>query len=202
VRLILLGPPGAGKGTQSERLAQKYGIPQLSTGQMLRDAVAAGTDVGRRAKTIMDRGELVPDEVVVQIIDDRLDAADAKRGFILDGFPRTTAQAEELERLLRRRGLALDAVIELKVDEAILRDRVEQRVRETLAAGKPVRSDDNVDALKTRIEAYRKQTAPLVDFYKAHGQLTTLDGMQSIDTVSAEIDELLQPPARKLAGEG
>lgn len=202
MRLILLGPPGAGKGTQSERLAAKYGIPQLSTGQMLRDAVAASTPVGLRAKAIMECGELVPDEIVVQIIDDRLDMPDARRGFILDGFPRTTAQAEELERLLRKRGLALDAVIELKVDEAILRERVEQRVREALAAGKPVRSDDNVEALKTRIDAYRKQTAPLVDFYKTRGQLTTLDGMQTIDDVTAEIDELLQPPARKLAGEG
>lgn len=202
MRLILLGPPGAGKGTQSERLAGKYGIPQLSTGQMLREACAAGTSIGLFAKGLMERGDLVPDEVVVQIIDERLDMPDARRGFILDGFPRTTAQAEELEQLLRRRNLGLDAVIELRVDEDILGHRIESRVRETLAAGLQVRSDDNIEALRTRIEAYRKLTAPLVDFYTAHGQLKSLDGMKSIDEVSAEIDALLEPPARKLAREG
>lgn len=202
MRLILLGPPGAGKGTQSERLAARYGIPQLSTGNMLREAVAAGTAIGVRAKELMDSGALVPDEVVVQIVDERLDAADARPGFILDGFPRTTAQAEKLEALLRKHGTGLDAVIELKVDEAILIDRVEQRVRETQAAGKPVRSDDNVGALRMRIESYRKLTAPLVDFYGARRQLTSLDGMQSIDDVTAAIDALLAPPARKLAREG
>lgn len=202
MRLILLGPPGAGKGTQSERLAARHGIPQLSTGNMLREAVAAGTAIGLRAKDLMDRGALVPDDVVVQIIDERLDAADARHGFILDGFPRTTAQAEQLEALLRRHGVALDAVIALDVDESILLDRVNQRVRETLAAGKPVRSDDNVDVLRTRIESYRTLTAPLIDFYKTRRQLTSLDGMQSIDDVTAAIDAVLEPPARKLAREG
>ena len=162
MRLILLGPPGAGKGTQAQRLIAKHGIVQLSTGDMLRAAVAAGTPVGLRAKSIMDRGELVPDDVVVAIIADRIDQPDAKRGFVLDGFPRTVPQAEALDRLLAERGLKLDAVIELKVDEGILLRRIEKRVAEMTARGEKVRADDNPEVLKGRLVAYRAQTAPLV----------------------------------------
>lgn len=193
MRLILLGPPGAGKGTQAQRLVAKHGIVQLSTGDMLRAAVAAGTPVGLRAKAIMDRGDLVPDDVVVAIIADRIGQPDAKRGFALDGFPRTVAQAEALDRLLEERGLKLDAVIELKVDEGILIKRIETRVAEMTARGEKVRADDNAEALKKRLAAYRAQTAPLTDYYGRTGQLRTVDGMAPIDTVTRDIDTLLKP---------
>ena len=199
MRLILLGPPGAGKGTQAQRLISKYGIVQLSTGDMLRAAVAAGTPVGLRAKAIMERGELVPDEVVVAIIAERIDQPDAKRGFVLDGFPRTVAQAEALDRLLAERGLELDSVIELKVDEGILLRRIERRVAEMTARGEKVRADDNPDVLKGRLAAYRAQTAPLADYYADKGQLRQVDGMAAIDEVSAAIDRLLAPPVRAKA---
>ena len=169
MRLILLGPPGAGKGTQAQRLVHKYGIVQLSTGDMLRAAVAAGTPVGLKAKDIMERGELVPDEVVVAIVADRIDQPDAKRGFILDGFPRTVPQAEALDRMLAERGLKLDGVIELKVDEGILLKRIETRVAEMTARGEKLRADDNPEVLKGRLAAYRAQTAPLVDYYRRQG---------------------------------
>lgn len=187
MRLILLGPPGAGKGTQAQRLVSKHGIVQLSTGDMLRAAVAAGTPVGQRAKAIMDRGELVPDDVVVAIIADRIDQPDAKRGFVLDGFPRTVPQAEALERLLAERGLKLDAVIELKVDEGILVSRIENRVREMTARGEKLRADDNPEVLKGRLAAYRAQTAPLAAHYAAKGHLKGVDGMAPIDSVTAAI---------------
>ncbi|MFN3657781.1 MAG: adenylate kinase [Pseudolabrys sp.] len=191
MRLILLGPPGAGKGTQAQRLIARHGIPQLSTGDMLRAAVAAGTPVGLRAKSLMDAGQLVPDEVVVAIIADRIDQADARRGFVLDGFPRTVAQAEALDRLLAERGLKLDAVIELKVDEGILLKRIETRVAQMTARGERVRADDNPEALKARLVAYRAQTAPLADYYAGKGQLRTVDGMAPIDEVTGAIDRLL-----------
>lgn len=187
MRLILLGPPGAGKGTQAQRLVSKHGIVQLSTGDMLRAAVAAGTPVGQRAKAIMDRGELVPDDVVVAIIADRIDQPDAKRGFVLDGFPRTVPQAEALDRLLAERGLKLDAVIELKVDEGILVSRIENRVREMTARGEKLRADDNPEVLKGRLAAYRAQTAPLAAHYAAKGHLKGVDGMAPIDSVTAAI---------------
>jgi adenylate kinase len=191
MRLILLGPPGAGKGTQAQRLVSKYGIVQLSTGDMLRAAVAAGTPVGLRAKSIMDRGDLVPDDVVVAIIADRIGQPDARRGFVLDGFPRTVPQAEALDRLLAERGLKLDAVIELKVDEGILLKRIESRVREMTARGEKLRADDNPDVLKGRLSAYRAQTAPLIGHYGAKGMLKTVDGMAPIDEVTAAIGRLL-----------
>jgi adenylate kinase len=191
MRLILLGPPGAGKGTQAQRLVSKHGIVQLSTGDMLRAAVAAGTPVGLRAKAIMDRGELVPDEVVVAIVADRIDQPDTARGFVLDGFPRTVPQAEALDRLLAERGLELDAVIELKVDEGILLQRIENRVREMTARGEALRSDDNPEVLKGRLAAYRTQTAPLVDYYAGKGRLKAVDGMVPIDRVTAAIDGAL-----------
>ncbi|MBV8791884.1 MAG: adenylate kinase, partial [Pseudolabrys sp.] len=154
MRLILLGPPGAGKGTQAQRLVEKYGIVQLSTGDMLRAAVAAGTPVGLRAKSIMERGELVPDEVVVAIIADRIGQPDARNGFVLDGFPRTVPQAQSLDRLLAERGLKLDGVVELKVDEGILVRRIETRVAQMTARGEKVRSDDNPEVLRGRLAAY------------------------------------------------
>jgi adenylate kinase len=191
MRVILLGPPGAGKGTQSKRLVQKHGIVQLSTGDMLRAVVAIGTPVGLRAKSIMEAGRLVPDEVVVAIVAERIDQPDAKRGFVLDGFPRTVPQAQALDRLLAERGLKLDGVIELKVDEGILIKRIESRVAEMTARGENLRTDDNPEVLKGRLEAYRAQTAPLADYYAAKGMLRTVDGMAPIAQVSAAIDRLL-----------
>jgi adenylate kinase len=199
MRLILLGPPGAGKGTQAQRLVQKYGIVQLSTGDMLRAAVAAGTPVGLRAKSIMDAGQLVPDEVVVAIIADRIDQPDARRGFVLDGFPRTVPQAQALDRLLAERGLKLDGVIELKVDEGILLRRIETRVAEMTARGEKLRADDNPEVLKGRLAAYRAQTAPLADYYAGLGQLRSVDGMAPIDTVTAAMNQILSPAKAKPA---
>ena len=194
MRLILLGPPGAGKGTQAQRLVTKHGIVQLSTGEMLRAAVKAGTPVGMKAKDIMDRGDLVPDEVVVTIISDRIDEPDAKKGFILDGFPRTVGQAQALEELLAEKGLKLDGVVELKVDEGILIKRIETRIAETLARGEALRKDDDPEVLKGRLEVYRRQTAPLIDFYREKGMLRAVDGMAPIDEVAAAIDWIFQAP--------
>jgi adenylate kinase len=191
MRLILLGPPGAGKGTQAQRLVEKHGIVQLSTGDMLRAAVKDGTPVGRKAKDIMARGELCPDELVVAIVADRIEQPDAAKGFILDGFPRTVPQAEALDRMLADKGLDLDAVIELKVDPAILLGRVEKRIAEMTALGQSVRADDNPEALKTRLDAYHAQTAPLVDYYGKKGALKTVDGMASIPKVGQAIDRIL-----------
>jgi len=191
MRLILLGPPGAGKGTQSARIVERYGIPQLSTGDMLRAAVAAGTPVGLQAKEIMARGDLVPDAVVVGIVADRIEEADAKRGFILDGFPRTVAQAEALDRMLAQKGIGLDAVVELKVDENALLARIANRARESAARGEPVRKDDNPEAFKIRLDAYRAQTAPLSDYYGKRNMLDVTDGMASVDEVSGAIGRIL-----------
>jgi adenylate kinase len=187
MRLILLGPPGAGKGTQAVRIVERFGIPQLSTGDMLRAAVAAGSPVGLQAKAIMDRGELVSDDVVVGIIADRLEEPDARRGFILDGFPRTVAQAEAFDAMLAGRGLKLDRVIEFKVDENALVERIVKRARETEARGEPVRKDDNPEVFKTRLQAYRAQTAPLSAYYEGRGMLTPIDGMQPVDDVTQEL---------------
>jgi adenylate kinase len=191
MRLILLGPPGAGKGTQATRLMQKYNIPQLSTGDMLRAAVAAGTEIGLTAKAVMEEGKLVSDDIVVGIIDARIHQPDAKNGFILDGFPRTVAQAEALDAMLARYGMPLDAVIELGVDENALITRMTKRVADTLAAGGTVRADDNPEAFKTRLDAYRVQTAPVSDYYRRRGQLKTIDGMAPIDEVAREIERVL-----------
>jgi adenylate kinase len=191
MRLILLGPPGAGKGTQAQRLISKYRIVQLSTGDMLRAAGAAGTPVGLQAKTKMDRGELVPDDVVVAIIADRIGQPDARNGFVLDGFPRTVAQAEALDRLLAERSLKLDAVIELAVDEGILLKRIEQRAAEMSARGETVRSDDNPEVLKGRLAAHRALTAPLSYYYASKGIHGVVDGMAPIDEVAAAIELLL-----------
>jgi adenylate kinase len=193
MRVILLGPPGAGKGTQAQGLIAKHGIVQLSTGDMLRTAVAAETPVGLRAKSIMERGELVPDDVVVAIIADRIDQHDAERGFVLDGFPRTVPQAEALDRLLAERGLKLDAVIELKVDEGILLQRIEKRIADMTARGEKIRSDDNPEVLKGRLFAYREQTAPVVGYYASKGLLERVDGMAAVDDVSGQISRILAP---------
>jgi adenylate kinase len=188
MRLVLLGPPGAGKGTQAERLVKQHGIVQLSTGDMLRAAVAAGTEVGKRAKAIMDRGDLVPDDVMIEIIADRIDRPDAVRGFILDGFPRTVPQAEALDQLLAKRKLRIDRVIEITVDEGILRDRIENRARQTGGA----RADDTAATLHNRIAVYRKQTAPVADYYRSRGALSAVDGMGSIEEVSASVANVLK----------
>jgi adenylate kinase len=188
MRLILLGPPGAGKGTQSARLVEKYSIPQLSTGDMLRAAVAVGTPVGRKAKAIMDAGGLVPDEIVLGIIADRIGEA--------DGFPRTVKQAEGLDKLLVDKGLALDAVVELKVNEAELLGRIEKRAKDTLAAGDKVRADDNPESFKTRLDAYREMTAPVSAYYSRRGELKAVDGMAPVEAVSAAIDEAIAASQR------
>jgi adenylate kinase len=199
MRLILLGPPGAGKGTQAQRLVKKHGIVQLSTGDMLRAAVGAGTPIGHRAKDIMARGELVPDDVVVAIVADRIDQPDARKGFILDGFPRTVPQAVALDRMLSAKGMKLDAVVELKVDANILHKRIANRVALAKANGEALRPDDNPEVLRTRIEAYREQTAPLVDYYRSQGALKSVNGMAPISEVASAIDRLLDaaPPAKK-----
>ncbi|WOJ89388.1 adenylate kinase [Methylocapsa polymorpha] len=191
MRLVFLGPPGAGKGTQSARLKEKYRIPQLSTGDMLREAVKAATPIGLTAKAIMDAGGLVSDDTVVSIVADRISAPDAKVGFILDGFPRTVKQAEALTKMLRAKNMDLDAVIELKVDEEALLARIEQRAKETIACGAPVRADDNPEAFKTRLDAYRAQTAPVSAYYAEKGALKTIDGMAPVDAVSDAIAKAL-----------
>jgi adenylate kinase len=191
MRLVLLGPPGAGKGTQSARLVAKYAIPQLSTGDMLRAAVEARTPTGLLAKEIMDSGALVPDDVVVGIIGQRIKEKDAANGFILDGFPRTVAQARALDELLKKLDLRLDAVIELSVDENALLARMQKRVEETRASGGPVRADDNPEAFKTRLEAYRSQTAPVSHYYAGKGELKQVDGMMPVDVVTEAIDKAL-----------
>jgi adenylate kinase len=198
MRLILLGPPGAGKGTQAQRLVKKHGIVQLSTGDMLRAAVGAGTPIGQRAKDIMARGELVPDDVVVAIVADRIDQSDAKKGFILDGFPRTVPQAVALDRMLHAKGSKLDGVIELKVDANILHKRIANRVAQAKARGDVLRPDDNPEVLRTRIQAYRQQTAPLVDYYRELGALKSVNGMAPISEVAGAIDRMLDAaPAKK-----
>lgn len=191
MRLIFLGPPGAGKGTQATRIVAKHGIPQLSTGDMLRAAVAAGTPVGLKAKAVMDAGGLVSDEIVIGIVADRIEEADAKKGFILDGFPRTLAQAEALDSMLAGKGLKLDKVLELRVDQSKLVDRIVRRAEEAKAAGQPVRKDDDPEVFKTRLEAYNRDTAIVAPYYEKRGQLTPIDGMQPIDDVSSAIEQAL-----------
>ncbi|MEX0695106.1 MAG: adenylate kinase [Rhodospirillales bacterium] len=185
--IILLGPPGAGKGTQCERLVERYSIIQLSTGDMLRAAVNAGTEMGKMAKAVMDQGDLVSDDIVVGIIADRIAEPDCKNGFILDGFPRTVAQAEALDKMLAEKGLGLDCVILMEVDEAVLFERIEKRAAETGGA----RSDDNAETLKKRLVVYREQTAPIIPYYREKGALKTVDGMQGIDTVTKSLYAIL-----------
>jgi adenylate kinase len=195
MRLILLGPPGAGKGTQAARLVEKYRIAHLSTGDMLRAAISAQTPIGLKAKDIMASGALVPDEIVVGIIADRIEEPDCANGFILDGFPRTVPQAEALDALLKQKKLKLDAVVQLLVNEAILLHRVENRIAQMKERGEAIRADDNVEALARRLEVYRGQTEPLVHYYGDRRVLATVDGMKSIDEVTAEIGRILQAAA-------
>ncbi len=192
MRLILLGPPGAGKGTQAARLVQKHGIPQLSTGDMLRAAVAAGTPIGLKAKAVMESGGLVSDEIVVGIIADRISQPDAENGFILDGFPRTVKQAEALDVMLAEKGQKLDAAIELTVDAGKLVDRIVNRANEAKAAGQPVRKDDDPEVFKSRLAAYERDTAAVTPFYRGHGLLKEVDGMAPIDAVTAALDAVLK----------
>jgi len=193
MRLILLGPPGAGKGTQAEKIVAEHRIVPLSTGDMLRAAAAAGTPVGKRAKPIMDRGELVSDDIVIDIIRERLGKPDTGNGFILDGFPRTVAQAEALDKLLATLKIPLDAIIELVVDDEVLLDRVKTRIKENPGS---VRADDNPETLKKRLEVYHKQTAPVADYYRQKGRLETVDGMASKDQVAAAIARTLKAKSK------
>ncbi|MGM4988624.1 adenylate kinase [Tardiphaga sp. 841_E9_N1_2] len=209
MRLILLGPPGAGKGTQAHRLVERHNIVQLSTGDMLRAAVAAETEVGLKAKDIMAAGGLVPDDIVIGIISDRIELPDAANGFILDGFPRTVPQAEALDALLKSKGLHLDAAVELRVNESALLQRVEARVAQMMERGETVRIDDTPEVLSKRLASYRTSTEPLVHYYSEKRKLVTIDGMMTIEEVTAEInrvlaailaaDESAKKPARKPA---
>ncbi len=196
MRLILLGPPGAGKGTQAQHLVAKYGLVQLSTGDMLRAAVKAGNPIGRQVQDIMARGALCPDEIVVAIVEQRIEQPDARKGFILDGFPRTVAQAEALDRMLKKHGLELEAVIELRVDENALIKRIENRIADMTARGEQLRPDDNPEVLHRRLTAYREQTAPLIAYYRRHRVLRTVDGMAPIPEVAVQIEKVLAGEAK------
>jgi adenylate kinase len=199
MRLILLGPPGAGKGTQGQRLAAKYGIVQLSTGDMLREAVKSATPIGRKVQDIIAHGRLAPDNLVVDLVGQRIAEPDAHKGFILDGFPRTVPQAAALDRMLAGKGLALDAVIELRVDEEALIKRIESRILEMRMKGEPLRDDDNPEVLHIRLQAYREQTAPLIDYYDRKRVLRTVNGMAPIEEVTAAIDKVLTAAAGRAA---
>jgi adenylate kinase len=191
MRLILLGPPGAGKGTQAQRLAAKHKIVQLSTGDMLREAIKSATPIGRKVQDIIAHGQLAPDSVVVDLVGRRIAEPDARNGFILDGFPRTVPQAAALDRILKGKGLGLDAVIELRVNEEALIKRIESRIAEMKARGESLREDDNAAVLHTRLKAYREQTAPLIVYYRQQGVLRTVNGMAAISDVTAAIDKAL-----------
>ncbi len=197
MRLILLGPPGAGKGTQALRLVEKHGIPQLSTGDMLRAAVAAKTPVGLKAKAVMDAGELVSDDIVNAIVAERIDQPDCGDGFILDGYPRTLIQADAVGKMLADRRIKLDAVIELTVDDKALVGRILKRAEEAKATGQPVRKDDTPEVFDERLREYYKKTAPLIGYYYAKGMLKTVDGMTSIDAVTEQIEAILEKPVKK-----
>ncbi|MEM8570998.1 MAG: adenylate kinase [Pseudomonadota bacterium] len=187
MNIILLGPPGAGKGTQAQRLVDNHGLLQLSTGDMLRAAVAAGSDVGKKAKAIMEAGQLVSDEIVIGVVSDRLDEPDTKAGVIFDGFPRTTAQAEALDKLLVEKGMKLDAVVEMQVPDELLLDRIKTRAAETGGT----RADDNEETLKKRLTVYHAETAPLIDYYRGTGKLKTVNGSVPIDDVTSAISNVL-----------
>ena len=192
MNLVLFGPPGAGKGTQAKIITDQRGLPQLSTGDMLRAAIAAGTELGKKSKAIMDRGELVSDDVVVGIIAERYDQPDCAKGAVFDGFPRTIPQAEALDAMLAKRGKKIDLVIELKVDDKILVDRVEQRIKQS---GGTTRSDDTPETLKARLAVYYKNTAPLLEYYKRQGKLVSVDGMQPIADVTRQIGAAIDSKA-------
>lgn len=192
MHLILIGPPGAGKGTQAKILEQEYGLKQLSTGDMLRAEIAAGSDLGKKAKAVMDAGNLVSDEIMVDMIASRIEQADCAKGVIFDGFPRTVDQAEALDAMLADKGKPIDAVIEFVVDEEALVARLHTRIQQTIDAGQPVRGDDNEETLRNRLSVYRNQTAPILPYYEAAGLLQKVDGMQPIDFVSKQIKSMLK----------
>ena len=192
MHLILIGPPGAGKGTQAKILEQEYGLKQLSTGDMLRAEIAAGTDLGKKAKAVIDKGELVSDDIMVDMIAARIEQADCAKGVIFDGFPRTVDQAEALDAMLEDKGKPIDAVIEFVVDEEALVERLRTRIQQTIDAGQPVRGDDNEETLRNRLKVYRNQTAPILPYYESTGLLKKVDGMQPIDFVTAEIKGILK----------
>ena len=194
MNLVLFGPPGSGKGTQARILQERRGLPQLSTGDMLRAAIAAGTELGKKCKAIMDSGDLVPDEIVIGIIAERYDRPDCAKGAVFDGFPRTIPQAEALDAMLKGRGRKIDLVIELKVDDAVLIGRVEQRIKES---GGVARADDTPETLKNRLEVYYRNTAPLIEFYKKQGKLVTVDGMAPIEEVTKAVAAVLDRAGRR-----
>jgi len=198
INIILLGPPGAGKGTQADILVKKHGLVQLSTGQMLRDAIAAGSELGKRVKSIMDKGDLVPDEVVVGLISERIDKPDCKNGVIFDGFPRNVPQAAALDKMLEGKGLRLDKVVSIEVPDEELYKRVEKRVRETPPEKR--RSDDTVETLKNRLDVYHAQTKALAPYYEAQGKIAHIDGLMTIEEVAAAIDQVLFPAGGGLLG--
>ena len=188
MNVILFGPPGAGKGTQAQMLVSEFGMVQLSTGDMLRAAIAAESELGLKAKSIMDAGQLVSDDIMIGMISERMDAPDCANGVILDGFPRTVAQAEALDQMFADKNIALDSVIEIAVDEAALFARIENRAAETGGS----RSDDNAEVLAERLRVYHANTAPILPYYKDKNKLVTIDGMQSIDKVSEDIRSVMQ----------
>jgi len=192
MHLILIGPPGAGKGTQAKILEQEYGLKQLSTGDMLRAEIAAGTDLGKKAKAVIDKGELVSDDIMVDMIAARIEQSDCAKGVIFDGFPRTVDQAEALDAMLEDKGKPIDAVIEFVVDEEALVERLRTRIQQTIDAGQPVRGDDNEETLRNRLKVYRNQTAPILPYYESAGLLKKVDGMKPIDFVTAEIKGILK----------
>lgn len=192
LNIVLIGPPGAGKGTQAKILEEKFGLKQLSTGDMLRAEIAGETELGKKAKEIMDRGDLIPDEIVIGMISSRMDGRDCKNGVIFDGFPRTPTQAQALDFLLNQRGAPIKAAIRLTVDEEELVNRLNSRIEQTRAAGGEVRGDDNEDTFRKRLGVYHEQTAPIIPYYTELGLLKEVDGMQDIDKVSADIAAVLQ----------
>jgi adenylate kinase len=189
--IVLFGPPAAGKGTQAKRIHEKYHVAHLSTGDMLRAAMEQGTEIGKRAQPIVDAGKLVPDDIMIDLIAERTAMADCKKGFVLDGFPRTVAQAKALDTMLAGKKLAVGHVIVMAVDQAELTKRVENRVAETRARGEPVRKDDDLDTFKRRLGVYNDQTAPILPYYEAQGKIRRVDGMKTIDAVTAQIDTIL-----------
>ncbi len=192
MNIILLGPPGAGKGTQAKLLEEKFGLKQLSTGDMLRAEVASGSELGQKAKEIMDRGDLIPDEIIVDMIAGCLDKPECSGGIIFDGFPRTVDQAQALDSMLEEKGKPLTGVVQIVVDETVLVERLNTRIRQAQEAGEEVRSDDNEDTLKSRLEVYRNQTAPIIPYYQSEGQLFKVDGMATIEDVAEQIEGFLK----------